>query len=226
MKSFKKALAILLSVLMVVFSFPLSALALPNPDNVDGTYAEDYDVEVHAYVTNYDAQYCYGYAASEVKFFDTSQPLKRSDLSSEDGAFAIVFTVENLDATEVIQLMFDVDWTKVQPASYGRRDAFTSGDLADPAIETSEDYQSEQVQYMGRDATGTATKHVTGKILVDQTFVNGGASPAVEKTQQIDCGPEDTDDGFFMCALGYCLADGVDEINLQEVFNFHVNDYD
>lgn len=226
MKSFKKALAILLSVLMVVFSFPLSALALPNPDNVDGTYAEDYDVEVHAYVTNYDAQYCYGYAASEVKFFDTSQPLKRSDLSSEDGAFAIVFTVENLDATEVIQLMFDVDWTKVQPASYGRRDAFTSGDLADPAIETSEDYQSEQDQYMGIDATGTANKHVTGKLLVAQTFVNGGASPAVEKTQQIDCGPEDTYDGFFMCALGYCLADGVDEINLQEVFNFHVNDYD
>ena len=226
MKSLKKALAILLSVLMVVFSFPLSALALPNPDNVDGTYAEDYDVEVHAYVTNYDAQYCYGYAASEVKFFDTSQPLKRSDLSSEDGAFAIVFTVENLDATEVIQLMFDVDWTKVQPASYGRRDAFTSGDLADPAIETSEDYQSEQDQYMGIDATGTANKHVTGKLLVAQTFVNGGASPAVEKTQQIDCGPEDTYDGFFMCALGYCLADGVDEINLQEVFNFHVNDYD
>ena len=226
MKSLKKALAILLSVLMVVFSFPLSALALPNPDNVDGTYAEDYDVEVHAYVTNYDAQYCYGYAASEVKFFDTSQPLKRSDLSSEDGAFAIVFTVENLDATEVIQLMFDVDWTKVQPASYGRRDAFTSGDLADPAIETSEDYQSEQDQYMGIDATGTANKSVTGKLQVSQTFVNGGASPAVEKTQQIDCGPEDTYDGFFMCALGYCLADGVDEINLQEVFNFHVNDYD
>ena len=46
MKSFKKALAVMLSVLMVVFSFPFSAMALDNPNNTDGTYAEDYDVVV------------------------------------------------------------------------------------------------------------------------------------------------------------------------------------
>lgn len=53
MKSFKKALAVLLSVLMIVFSFPVSALALVNENNPDGYYSEDYDVEVLMYAFQY-----------------------------------------------------------------------------------------------------------------------------------------------------------------------------
>lgn len=81
MKSFKKALAVLLSALMVIMSAPISALALYNPENEkyppgEEFYSTDYDVEVHAYVTNYDDEYSYGYAANTVEFFDPTQPLK------------------------------------------------------------------------------------------------------------------------------------------------------
>ncbi len=144
MKSFKKALAVFLSVLMVAFSFPLSAFALYNENN-DGYapgeeyYATDYDVEVHAYVTNYDDEYAYGYSAGTVEFFDPTQPLKKSDLSSPDGCFAIIITVENLDDCFSSSLMFDVNWDKVTPANYGRRGLSTGPDSAD-LIETGKDY--------------------------------------------------------------------------------------
>ena len=52
MKTFKKVLAVLLSVLMVAFSFPISSFALVNEKDPDGIYSKDYEVEVQAYIAN------------------------------------------------------------------------------------------------------------------------------------------------------------------------------
>ena len=50
MKTMKKSLAVILAVLMVLFSFPLSALAHVNPANEgyapgEEPYSTDYDIE-------------------------------------------------------------------------------------------------------------------------------------------------------------------------------------
>lgn len=68
MKSLKKALAVLLSVLMVAFSFPLTSFALPNPNNTDGRYSYDDDVIVHTYVVDYDGTDSWGYNSNN--YFD------------------------------------------------------------------------------------------------------------------------------------------------------------
>ncbi len=66
MKSFKKALAVLLSVLMVVFSFPFSAMALDNPNLNDGSgvvYCDDTDVVMHLYAMPYTGALKFGPAS-------------------------------------------------------------------------------------------------------------------------------------------------------------------
>lgn len=212
MKSFKKALAVMLAVLMVVFSFPFSAMALDNPYKDEGIYAEDYDVEFHAYVTNYDCQYGYAFDSAVPQWFDPSQPLKKADLSSEDGCFAIIVTIENLDAAEVIQLLWDVDWTKVTCAEYGRRDALTTGDNAsDMALETWKDYNRTV------DTTGTANKSVTGAMNV--TAILNGQTP--DATTAMSGG---TLKGQVLAVLGFQMT--ADEINLQEVFDIHMSSDD
>ena len=210
MKSFKKALAVMLSVLMVVFSFPFSAMALENPNNTDGRYATDYDVEYHAYLTNYDCQYGYGYGSQTVKFFDMSQPLKKSDLSSADGCFALIITVENLDVTPfTTQLLWTVDWSKVQPAEYGRRDSLSVGaDAENSYLECAKDYLGSPC-----DSTGTANKHVTGDMNVSCVF-NGVTLNTV--TQQLDCGASATYNGQIMAIFGFQML--VDEFNITDVF--------
>ena len=108
MKSFKKALAVLLSVLMVAFSFPLSAWAIPNPNNPNNYWSTDYDVTVHAAVVDYTVRDGWGYDAEDPETGDLyDEPLlimgddvksiKRSDLHSTDGTFALVFYVSGLD---------------------------------------------------------------------------------------------------------------------------------
>lgn len=211
MKSFKKALAVMLSVLMVVFSFPFSAMALDNPNNTSGKYATDYDVEYHAYLSNYDCQYGYGYASDTVKFFDMSQPLKKSDLSSSDGCFALIITVENLDVTPFsTQLLWTVDWSKVQPAEYGKRDALSVGvDAEDSYLECAKDYLKSPC-----DSKGTANKSVTGDMNVSCVF-NGVTLNTV--THQDGCQAADaTFNGQIMAIFGFQML--VDEFNITDVF--------
>ena len=211
MKSFKKALAVMLSVLMVVFSFPFSAMALDNPNNTSGKYATDYDVEYHAYLSNYDCQYGYGYASDTVKFFDMSQPLKKSDLSSSDGCFALIITVENLDETPFsTQLLWTVDWSKVQPAEYGKRDALSVGvDAEDSYLECAKDYLKSPC-----DSKGTANKSVTGDMNVSCVF-NGVTLNTV--THQDGCQAADaTFNGQIMAIFGFQML--VDEFNITDVF--------
>lgn len=209
MKSFKKALAVMLSVLMVVFSFPFSAMALDNPNNTSGKYATDYDVEYHAYLSNYDCQYGYGYGSDTVHFFDMSQPLKKSDLSSADGCFALIITVENLDVTPFsTQLLWTVDWSKVQPAEYGRRALSVGADAENSYLECAKDYLKTPC-----DSTGTANKSVTGDMNVSCVF-NGVTLNTV--TQQLDCGASATYNGQIMAIFGFQML--VDEFNITDVF--------
>ena len=67
MKSFKKALAVMLSVLMVVLSFPFSAMALENPNMGDGkNYSTDTDVVVRIYAMPYVGKGLFGPMANVV----------------------------------------------------------------------------------------------------------------------------------------------------------------
>lgn len=143
MKSFKKALAVLLSVLMVAFSFPLTSFALPNPDNADGRYSYDDDVVLHTYVVDYDATDSWGYTSNyyydvvesgEVPTYDLKH-LKKSDLKSDDGTFALVVTVENVDQADCLSIIWKyakgLENNDVIPASYaGKKNKLTTGEAA------------------------------------------------------------------------------------------------
>ncbi len=226
MKSFKKALAVLLSALMVAFSFPISALATYNPNNEgyapgEEPYATDYDVEVHAYVTQYVDEYAYGYSAEidegqYQRFLDPTQPLKRSDLASPDGAFAIIFTVENISDMYISSLTFDLDVTKVTPANYGRRGLTTGGEKM--LIETAADYGFSFDQGMCYTLTPRNEVYVVANML-DQAPVEKSAQPFSEDVM----GETMYYDGLVMAVYGYQLLDGVDEIDLQEVFKLRMD---
>lgn len=139
MKSFKKALAVLLSVLMVVFSFPLSALAIENPNNEDGRYAEDYDVELHAYVMDYTGRDEFGFWSSTAgKTFDNITSFSKTDTANGDGMFCIYFTITGLDACETVSIGFEYDESMVMPAIIERRGTSYGADAS--MLETYWDY--------------------------------------------------------------------------------------
>lgn len=111
MKMLKKSLAVILSVLMIIASFPLTALAKWH----------DTDVELHAYIMNYDDGDSWGYGASVIKEFDPTN-FSKDQLSSTDGAFAFIITYENLDDVPFShQFMFKYDSSVITPAEYVRQ---------------------------------------------------------------------------------------------------------
>lgn len=120
MKSFKKALAVLLSVLMVVFSFPFSAMALDNPNLNDGSgviYCDDTDVVMHIYAMPYIGKDLFGPAAcvyneagddydpgKTYDFNNITTEAIAADFENNDGCsaagkstFCLVITMENVD---------------------------------------------------------------------------------------------------------------------------------
>lgn len=222
MKSFKKALAVLLSALMVALSFPMSAFALYNPNNEgyapgEEPYAPYYDVEIHAYLTQYVDEVAYGYTADideeqYVRFLDLSQPLKRSDLASPDGVFAIVFTQTGLPDAYCTSLTFNVDTTKITPANYGRRGTLYTGADGATLVETARDYGFSYDQGMcsGLDMYGNL-----------MCVANWLDQEPVERTEQ----PFSEDvmgepmyyEGTVLGVYGYQLLDGVDEVTIQDV---------
>ena len=140
MKSFKKALAVMLSVLMVVLSFPFSAMALENPNMGDGkNYSTDTDVVVRIYAMPYVGKGLFGPMANVVdestggymptKTYDFTN-ITKAELDADKAAaevkskktnstFCLVFTVEGLDAGYDSGILnFDYDPTVIQPAFY------------------------------------------------------------------------------------------------------------
>lgn len=235
MKSFKKALAVLLSVLMVAFSFPLTSFALPNPDNADGKYSTDEDIVLHAYVMDYDGQNAYAYYSNAyidagetgpAKTYDLHN-LKKADLASEDGTFALVFTVEGMDAgSPVLQLMFDYandPGVDVQPAAYGRRDKLTVGAAADTdsILETFTTYYPEQ-----NSDSDTHTLFVTGEgknvVMLNETAIKGLTFDAT--TQMDSANPDSVFKGQVIAVLGMQMCK--DELDLAKALPMHLIDGD
>ena len=139
MKSLKKALAVMLSVLMVVFSFPFSAMALENPNMGDGNdYSTDTDVVIHCYAMPYVAKDCFGPEAGVTDAEGNYDPLRTHDLTKMNFAellqdqedadtqsaldhptFCLVFTVENLDPGYYAgELRINYDESVMTPAYY------------------------------------------------------------------------------------------------------------
>ena len=134
MKRFKKALAFLLSVLIVVCSFPISALAVVNETN-DGNYSTDYDVEMHMAVIDYTARNEWGYDSSDLFLTgDAVKSLSRDQLASEDGTFAVVFYVTGLDTLSSFYCMWNIDTTQVTNAYIDRREIVTGVDAAQDSV--------------------------------------------------------------------------------------------
>lgn len=235
MKSFKKALAVLLSVLMVAFSFPLTSFALPNPDNADGKYSTDEDIVLHAYVMDYDGQGAYAYYSNAyidagetgpAKTYDLHN-LKKADLASEDGTFVLVFTVEGLDAgSPTLQLMFDYandPGVDVQPAAYGRRDKLTVGSAADKdsILETFSTYHPEQ-----NSDSDTHTLFVTGEgknvVMLNEAATGGLTFDAT--TQMSEDNADSVFKGQVIAALGMQMCK--DELDLAKALPMHLIDGD
>ena len=145
MKSFKKALAVLLSVLMVVFSFPMSALAVVNENNPDGIFSTDYDVEVNVAVMDYTDRNEWGYDAGDLLITgDGVKSISKADLANPDGIFALVFYISNLDSLSAYNLTWEFDPEVVTNCYIDRRETVTGPDAgADSVLATFEDFPPE-----------------------------------------------------------------------------------
>ena len=234
MKSLKKALAVLLSVLMVAFSFPLTSFALPNPNNTDGKYSKDEDIVMHAYVMDYDGQNAYAYYSNAyidggetgpAKTYDLHN-LKKADLASEDGTFALVFTVEGYDGGPTMQAMFDYAnaiGVDVQPAAYGRRDKLTVGEdaVTDSVLETLTTYHPEQKS--DSDTSPYFTLADGSKVIyLNESSVNGLKFD--NSTQMNEDNPDSVFKGQVFAVLGMQMCK--DELDLTKALSAHLIDGD
>lgn len=234
MKRLKKALAVLLSVLMVAFSFPLTSFALPNPNNTDGKYSKDEDIVMHAYVMDYDGQNAYAYYSNAyidggetgpAKTYDLHN-LKKADLASEDGTFALVFTVEGYDGGPTMQAMFDYAnaiGVDVQPAAYGRRDKLTVGEdaVTDAVLETLTTYHPEQKS--DSDTSPYFTLADGSKVIyLNETSVSGLIFD--NSTQMNEDNPDSVFKGQVLAVLGMQMCK--DELDLTKALSAHLFDGD
>ena len=226
MKSFKKALAVLLSVLMVAFSFPLSAWAIPNPNNPNNYWSTDYDVTVHAAVVDYTVRDGWGYDAEDPEtgeFYD--QPLlimgddvksiKRSDLHSTDGTFALVFYVSGLDMMSSYNLTYDIDTTQVINAYIGRREVVTGVDADyDSVLAT---YANDFYEGSSSPLDGFTNGELHGR---PQLYLGGVLTPQDDPAEATDLSWGDgvmVVPGSVLAVFGMQMQPGVDEIDLTKV---------
>lgn len=234
MKNLKKVLAVLLSVLMVAFSFPLTSFALPNLNNTDGKYSKDEDIVMHAYVMDYDGQAAYAYYSNAyidggetgpAKTYDLHN-LKKADLASEDGTFALVFTVEGYDGGPTMQAMFDYAnaiGVDVQPAAYGRRDKLTVGEdaVTDAVLETLTTYHPEQKS--DSDTSPYFTLADGSKVIyLNETSVSGLKFD--NSTQMNEDNPDSVFKGQVLAVLGMQMCK--DELDLTKALTAHLFDGD
>lgn len=214
MKSFKKALAVLLSVLMVVFSFPLSALAIENPNNTEGLYSDDYDVELHSYVMDYSDYDCYGpWSDTEGKVFDNITSLSKSDSVNGDGIFCIYFMVENLDQCAQMQFSFYIDQSMIVPIEMAKRENYYGADAS--FLETYWDYNKDDMQGV----VGTLMKFPADQR--DYFSVSGNATAF--PCDSTDIGNDVTLPGQIVCCLGFQLQQ--DTVDLTKAIQIIQLDY-
>lgn len=222
MKSFRKALAVLLSVLMVVFSFPLSALAIPNPNQTpDNKYSTDYDVELRAYVMNYDGRNAFGYDSSDPTILTDVKHLKKSDLTSEDGMFCIYIAVVGLDAADSYNLTFEYDTAQVVNAYYKSNSSILTGEEATSGAVLGT-YAGDFQPGTGAMDGGTSSR-LNGR---DELYIGGITSRQGEiaaETTDLSYGDgEVVVDGQVMACFGMQLQQ--DEVDLTQAIRCQAND--
>lgn len=222
MKNLRKVLAVLLSALMVVLSTPLSAMALPNPDNEDGTKSTDYDVEVGIYLFDYDGRNAWGYDSDTAGAEITDiHHLNKDDLSSgDDGMFAIAVAIKNVDQ---IGGGYMVGWTydtsKVLPAYYRTNSSINAGTEygQNAVLVTCEEY-SENGEALMDGGSNAALIRQEGTIMIAT-----GSCRDYDPIQQTDLSwgddPENcTYDGYIVNVFGFQLVNPDEEIDITEVF--------
>ena len=222
MKNLRKVLAVLLSALMVVLSTPLSAMALPNPDNEDGSMCTDYDVEVGIYLFDYDGRNAWGYdsATAGAEITDIHH-LNKDDLSSgDDGMFAIAVTIKNVDQ---IGGGYMVGWTydtsKVLPAYYRTNSSINAGtEYGQNAVLVTCDEYSENGEALMDGGSNAALIRQEGTIMIAT-----GSCRDYAPIQQTDLSwgddPENcTYDGYIVNVFGFQLVNPDEEIDITEVF--------
>ena len=223
MKSLKKALAVLLSVLMVAFSFPLSAWAIPNPDN-DGTWSEDEDVSISIAVVDYTARNEWGYDSSDTLIMgDDVKHLSRDDLASSDGTFAVVFYVSGLDSLSNWTLAYAFDTSMVNNAYIDRREIVTGPDAAsDALLDIYEGYYDGDSEYLD----GFSSANYNG---INDIFLAGVLTPQDDPAEETDLSFGDEAmivPGAVLGVVGMQMASGLDEIDLTQAIKPYLNTVD
>lgn len=224
MKSFKKALAVLLTVIMVVMSAPISALAVYNPNNEayapgEEKYSTDYDVESVIYLFNYDGRRgAWGYDSNEANpnLTDELHSLSGADIASGDNVFAIAFAYKNLDWTDGgYTLCFDYDSTKITPAFYETNTKIVTGPEAgtDAVLLRLDEFGEGSENFDGQ-----STSAERGESRVYLTGVYGtGETP---KTSDVSWGDEPetwTYEGYIVNVVGFQLVNPDEEIDITKV---------
>lgn len=234
MKSLKKALAVLLSVLMVAFSFPLTSFALPNKNNTDGKYSYDEDVVLHTYVVDYDGTDSWGYTSNyyydvvesgAVPTYDLKH-LKKSDLKSDDGTFALVVTVENVDTADSLSLIWKyakgLADNDVIPASYaGKKNKLTTGEAAGKScvLGTWGDTNTDI------DASDVSGINIRASVQTLAVILNATPhEPWPNSYQQDEENAESIYKGQFLAAFGLQMQ--TDEVDLTEALPLYQNSGD
>lgn len=231
MKSLKKALAVLLSVLMVAFSFPLTSFALPNPKNTDGKYADDYDVVIHAYVMDYDGTQSYAYYSNAysgegaAKTYDLHN-LKKDDLASEDGTFALVFTMEGVDKAVGYSFTFEYanePGVDLQPANYsGKKNKLTVGSSAatSAVLETTATYYPDTVGLNMSTALGPMGTY-ENTLRLSESSATGLQFPTAS-TQMDEENEDSVFPGLIFGVIGFQMCK--DELDLSKALNLVLDD--
>lgn len=220
MKNLRKVLAVLLSALMVVLSTPLSAMALPNPDNEDGTKSTDYDVEVVVYLFDYDGRRAWGYDSGTAGAEITDiHHLNKDDLSSgDDGMFALAVAIKNVDQIGGgYMLGWNYDTSKVVPAYYRTNSSIEAGmEYGTDAVLADCSEFSENGEALMDGGSNAALRQ-------ENIMVATGSCGDYDPIQQTDLSfgddPETcTYDGYIVNVFGFQLVNPDEEIDITEVF--------
>lgn len=129
MKSFKRALAVLLAVLMVAFSMPFTALAASAEDDSNVTvrmYVMDYDANKGAFGPDSNA---YDGGDGELNLYDPTA-VTISEAGSTKSMVAVAFFLENAGNADVTSLTFNFDTDLAIPGYYRSKTAVTTGSAA------------------------------------------------------------------------------------------------
>ena len=246
MKSFKKALAVLLSVLMVVFSFPFSAMALDNPNLNDGSgvvYCDDTDVVMHLYAmpytgagkfgpasdvydeagVNYDPGKTYDFnnitvdaIAADYANCDTASGLNRA-------TFCLVVTMENFDpGYNIGQFVMSYDTAVVQACYIKNNNKKAASIVTGSAADTSAVLR--ESSYWDAEGNINTETHAykqlpDGSINVNTEVIFQGGNWA--STTLWDDNAEYEMQGQVVCVVGFELLQ--DSADLSQVFHLNTD---